>query len=110
MPLGARVIYTNADAATDGTAGDWYAVTWMWHNGPVAQRVTVMVSQTMDRQPPPPAALSLVETALRPAMWVARQQPDAIARIDPRVSQRAADVVNLLVREGITAGEAPAGA
>lgn len=109
MPLGARVIYTNADTATDGAGGDWYAITWMWNSGDVSQRVTVMVSQTIgDNQPPPaPAALSLVETALRPAMWVARQQPHETGRVDPRVSQRAAGVVSLLVRHGAIAGEAP---
>jgi hypothetical protein len=98
MPPGARVIYTNADTATDGAGEDWYAVTWMWRNGNESQRVTVLVSQSIgdDRQPPPPAPLSLVDTALRPAMWVARQQPDAIARIDPLVSQRAADIVRRL--------------
>jgi hypothetical protein len=111
MPLGSRVIYTNADTATDGAGGDWYAVTWMWHSGDVSQQVTVTVSQTIggDQPPPAPTGLSLVETALRPAMWLARQQPHQTGRVDPRVSQRAAQVVGLLVRHGALAGEAPPG-
>lgn len=111
MPLGARVIHTNADTATDGAGGDWYAVTWLWHSGDVSQQVTVTVSQTVggDQPPPAPAGLSLVQTALRPAMWLARQQPHQTGQVDPRVSQRAAEVVGLLVRHG-AAGEAPPGA
>jgi hypothetical protein len=111
MPVGARAIYTNADTATDGTGTDWYAVTWMWHSGDVSQRVTVIVSQSVDgdQLPPPPAALSLVETALRPAMWIGRQQPDETGRVDPLVSQRAAEVVALLSRSGGSGDETPAG-
>ncbi|HEX7823624.1 MAG TPA: hypothetical protein VF477_01855, partial [Mycobacterium sp.] len=111
MPLGARVIHTNADTATDGAGGDWYAVTWLWHSGGVSQQVTITVSQTVgsDQPPPAPAGLSLVQTALRPAMWLARQQPHQTGQVDPRVSQRAAEVVGLLVRHGAT-GETPPGA
>lgn len=111
LPLGARVIYTNADTATHGAEGDWYALTWVWRSGDLSQQVTVIVSQTTDgdQPPPPPAALSLVGTALRPAMWMGRQQPDDIGRVDPAVSQRAVEVVALLARYGVTGDEAHAG-
>jgi hypothetical protein len=100
MPLGARVIHTNADTATNGAALDWYAVTWTWHTGDTSQRVTVIVSQALsgDQPPPPPAPLSMVAAVLRPAMWVTRQQPDAESRVDPLVSQRAIEVASLLLR------------
>jgi hypothetical protein len=113
MPPGARVIYTNSDSATDVAGGDWYAVTWMWRSGNVSQQVTVTVSQTIEgnQPPPPPTGLSLAETALRPAMWLARQQPHQTGQVDPRVSQRAAQVVSLLLRHGsVVADEASPGA
>jgi hypothetical protein len=112
MPHGARVIHTNADTATDGAGRDWYALTWIWRSGDVSQRVTVIVSQTIgdDQPPPPPSPLSLVDTALRPAMWIARQQPDDVGLVDPMVSQRAAEIVRLLVRHGAIGHESPAGA
>ncbi|WP_237570367.1 hypothetical protein [Mycolicibacterium lacusdiani] len=111
VPLGARVIKTNADAATDGAGHDWYAVTWTWHAGALSQRVTVVVSQTIggDRTPPAPQPLSLLDTAVRPALWVARQQPNAAGTVDPRVSQRATQVMSLLAPPADVAAEAPAG-
>lgn len=111
MPSGARVIHTDADTATNGAQGDWYAVTWVWRTGEVSQRVTVIVSQTIrgDQAPPPPAPLTLVDTAVRPVMWVARQQPDAISRVDPLVSQRADALVRLLVDGGVRPDEMPTG-
>lgn len=111
VPLGARVIHTNADAATDGAGRDWYAVTWTWRAGALNQRVTVVVSQTIDgdQTPPAPQPLSLVHTAVRPALWVARQQPSADGTVDPRVSQRATQVMSLFAPPADVAAEAPAG-
>lgn len=98
MPVGARVIHTNADAATYGAA-DWYAVTWVWRIGTAYQRVTVIVNQTAgsDQPPPAPAALSLIDTSIKPALWIARQQPDGSGHVDTRVVARAAEVIGLLV-------------
>lgn len=109
VPSGARVIHTNADAATDGTGNDWYAVTWTWRAGALSQRVTVVVSQTIggDRTPPAPQPLSLLQTAVRPALWIARQQPNAAGTVDPRVSQRATQVMSLLAPPADVAAEAP---
>jgi hypothetical protein len=105
------VIQTNADAATDGAGHDWYAVTWTWRAGALSQRVTVVVSQTIgaDRTPPAPQPLSLLQTAVRPALWVARQQPNAEGTVDPRVSQRVTQVISLLAPPADVAAEAPAG-
>ena len=98
MPAGARVIHTNADAATDGTVIDWYAVTWVWQSGTASQRVTVIVNQSTgsDQLPPPPAPLSLLDTSIKPALWIARQQPDNGGQVDKVVIQRAATVISLL--------------
>jgi hypothetical protein len=99
MPSGARVIHSNADAATDAAAVDWYAVTWMWKTGDAYQRVTVIVNQTSksDVPPPAPAALSLLDTSIKPALWLARQQPDGVGQVDPWVVARADRVIKLLM-------------
>ena len=99
MPAGARVIHSNADATTDAAAVDWYAVTWVWKAGSGYQRVTVIVNQKLDSEAPPPApeALSLMDTSITPALWLARQQPDSTGLVDPAVIERADDVVGLLL-------------
>lgn len=99
MPAGARVIHTNADAATDGAVVDWYAVTWVWQSGTASQRVTVIVNQTAgsDQPPPAPAPLSILDTSIKPALWIARQQPDDGGQVDVLVAKRAAAVINQLV-------------
>jgi hypothetical protein len=104
-PAGARVIHSNADATADSANVDWYAVTWMWKTGDAYQRVTVIVNQTpgSDALPPPPAALSFLDTSIKPALWLARQQPDGIGQVDPLVVARADDVVKLLVTSSGTA-------
>jgi hypothetical protein len=111
MPLGARVIHSNADAATDAAGHDWYAVSWLWRTPDAFQRVTVIVSQTIgaDQPPPAPTPLSFLDASLRPAMWIARQQPDVSGQVDELVTRRADDVVKRLVATGSGTG-APAGA
>ena len=109
MPAGARVIHSNADATTDASAVDWYAVTWVWKAGPAYQRVTVIVNQKLDSDAPPPApeALSLKDTSITPALWLARQQPDSSGKVDPAVIERADSVVGLLLESsGDEAGKA----
>lgn len=99
MPFGVRTIHSNPDTATDTTRQDWYAVTWLWRTPDAYQRITVVVGQNVgDNQPPPePAPLSLLDTSLKPALWVARQQPDASGQVDELVTRRATEVVNRVV-------------
>jgi hypothetical protein len=98
MPAGARIIHSNADATTDAAAVDWYAVTWVWKAGAAYQRVTVIVNQALDSAtgPPAPEALSLLDTSVKPALWLARQQPDSSGQVDPLVIERADQVIQLL--------------
>ena len=65
-------MHSNADAATDSAARDWYAVTWVWRVPGAYQQVTVIISQvlTSDDPPPPPQPLSVSETIAGPAAWV----------------------------------------
>lgn len=99
MPAGARVIHSNADATTDAADADWYAVTWMWKTGDAYQRVTVIVNQApkSEAPPPSPAALSFLDTSIKPALWLARQQPDGAGQVDPLVVARADAVIKLLM-------------
>lgn len=95
LPAGARTIHSNADAATTGTDGQWYAITWTWHTPTVHQQVTVIVSQALTgaTPPPPPAPLSVSAMSLAPALWLARQQPDDNGQVDESVRARASDLV-----------------
>lgn len=95
LPTGARTIHSNADAATTGTDGQWYAITWTWHTPTVHQQVTVIVSQALTgaAPPPPPAPLSVSAMSLAPALWLARQQPDDTGRVDELVRARASALV-----------------
>ena len=80
-----------------------------WKAGPAYQRVTVIVNQKLDSDAPPPApeALSLKDTAIAPALWLARQQPDSSGKVDPAVIERADSVVGLLLESsGDEAGKA----
>jgi hypothetical protein len=111
MPAGARVIHSNADATTDAGAVDWYAVTWVWKVGSTYQRVTVIVNQKLDSDAPPPApeALSLIDTSITPALWLARQQPDSTGKVDPLVIERADNVVGRLLESSGDEGRKDAG-
>ena len=99
MPPGARIIHSNADATMDAAAIDWYAVTWAWEAGDAHQRVTVIVNQAIlsDVPPPAPEALSFLDSSVKPALWLARQQPDSTGQVDPIVIERANHVIELLV-------------
>ncbi|TRW82706.1 hypothetical protein FK535_12115 [Mycolicibacterium sp. 018/SC-01/001] len=96
LPAGARVLHSNADAVTSGADTPWYAVTWTWTSGPVHQRITVIVSQSLTGSipPPAPAPLSLPDTSVRPLLWLARQQPDDTGGIDDLVAARVRTVVD----------------
>jgi hypothetical protein len=99
LPLNARVAHSNADAATDGAAQNWYAVTWVWRTADVYQQVTVVVNQsaTSEDSPAAPAPLSVAETVVKPILWVARQQPEWVGGVDKRVVKRADEIVRTLV-------------
>ncbi|BBY80580.1 hypothetical protein H7I53_11465 [Mycolicibacterium pulveris] len=105
-PPGARVVHSNADAATYGDDQHWYAVTWDWHAASAYQRVTVIVSQAFDGRdmPPAPAPLSLVDTSVRPALWTTRQQPHVDGEVDPAVINRADRLTRQLVRSAEVVG------
>lgn len=84
LPAGARIAHTNADAARDGRNTDWVAIAWEWQAGNVFQRVTIVADQspTGGRRLPEPSPVSVLDVSLRPALWVARQQPDAAGDVD----------------------------
>lgn len=110
IPSGARVVHSNADAATNSDDRHWYAVTWMWRTDNAYQNVTVIVSQALDGRdtPPPPQPISLLDTSLRPALWTTRQQPHVDGQVDPEVIRRANDVARRLVGS-FEPAEAPTG-
>lgn len=98
----ARQAATDSSLATDDRAIDWYIVTWMWRAGESYQQVFVVVNQTWtSHQPPPvPAALSLRANVIGPALWLARQQADPSATVDPLVTNRAQQVVTDVIVAG----------
>ena len=112
LPTGARTIHSDADAATSGTDGQWYAVTWTWHTSTVHQQVTVIVSQALSgaAPPPPPVPLSVSAVSVRPALWLARQQPDDAGPVDDLVRARASDLVQTVTAVARQRTDGPAGA
>ncbi len=92
LPAGSRIAYSNADAATDGAHSDWLVITWEWKTDNVFQRVHVVASQSLtgDRLPPEPQPVRAFDVSLRPALWLARQQPKDAGDVDEVVLQRAA--------------------
>lgn len=84
LPADARIAHTNADAARDGRTSDWVAIAWECQAGSVFQRVTVVAEQspTGGHRLPEPSPVSVLDVSLRPAVWVARQQPDAAGDVD----------------------------
>jgi hypothetical protein len=99
FPVDARMMHSNADAATDATAQNWYAITWVWKTAAAYQQVTVVVNQSAMSPDSPvvPAPLSVADTVMKPILWVARQQPEWVGGVDKRVEKRADDIVRSLV-------------
>jgi hypothetical protein len=99
FPLNARMMHSNADAATDVTAQNWYAITWIWKTARAYQQVTVVVNQSAmsPDSPVAPAPLSMADTVIKPILWVARQQPEWVGGVDKRVEKRADDIVRSLM-------------
>lgn len=99
---GLRSAATDASLATNGSALDWYIVTWLWQAGKDYQQVFVVVNQTWTSHDPPPipAALSLRANAIGPALWLARQQADPSTTVDPLVSARTQQVVGEVIAAG----------
>jgi hypothetical protein len=92
---GALVLATDSSAAADGSADDWYALSWVWTVGETYQQVFVIVSQQPPPQAPPrPVPPSLQFTVLAPVLWVSRQQADPDTTVNAAVSARARRVAN----------------
>ncbi|TFV59163.1 hypothetical protein E4P42_09410 [Mycobacterium sp. PS03-16] len=91
LPAGALMAHTNADTARVGGRDDWLAITWQWRAGEVFQQVTVLSNQSLNsaRSLPAPKPVTLFDASVRPALWVARQQPDSSGVVDPVVLQHA---------------------
>jgi hypothetical protein len=98
LPVGSRIAYSNADAATDGTQSHWLVISWEWQAGNEFQRVNVVASQTLtgDRLPPDPQPVHLLDVSVRPALWVARQQPKDAGDVDDVVLTRALTLATAL--------------
>jgi hypothetical protein len=106
LPAGSRIAYSNADAATDAAHSDWLAITWEWRADNAFQRVYVVASQSLtgDRLPPEPQPVHALDVSLRPALWLARQQPKDSGDVDEVVLQRATALSAALA--GVAAGPA----
>lgn len=92
---GSLVLATDSSAAADGSADDWYALSWVWTVGETYQQVFVIVSQQPPPQAPPrPVPPSLQFTVLAPVLWVSRQQADPDTTVNAAVSARARRVAN----------------
>lgn len=92
--------------------GDGWAITWQWQAGDLFQRVTVLASQSLKSEGslPAPEPVTLFDAAVRPALWVTRQQPDAGGDVDPVVRQHAAALAAALghaAEHDPTTGTAP---
>ena len=112
LPAGARTMHSNADAATTGADAQWYAVSWTWHTPTVHQQVIVVVSQALTgvTPPPPPSPLSMPAVSVRPALWLARQQPDDAGPVDDLVRARANDLAERVTAVAHDRTDGPAGA
>ena len=99
---GARAAATDAAAAADPGAQDWYAVTWLWQVGSAYQQLFVIVNQnwTSTAPPPAPGPLSMQKTVAAPALWLAREQADPSGEVDPIVLARAKQVIADVLRAG----------
>ncbi|CAN5684894.1 hypothetical protein BH09ACT8_BH09ACT8_48330 [soil metagenome] len=99
LPLSTRVLHSNADAATAADPQNWYALTWVWKTDTAYQQVTVVVNQAVASPEAPidPQPLTESRAILEPLLWVARQQPESIGEVDPRVVARADNVMSTLV-------------
>jgi hypothetical protein len=97
LPAGSRIAYSNADAATDGTHSEWFVITWEWKAGSLFQRVNVVASQSLTGDlPPQPQPVNVLDVSLRPALWVARQQPKDPGDVDDVVVERATTLAGAL--------------
>jgi MFS family permease len=94
IPAGTRAFHSDADAAADASSREWYALSWTQRSGPVSQRVTVIVSQSLsgDEPPPAPQPPDLLDASVGSWLWLSRQQPQGLDHVDPLVSKRATTV------------------
>lgn len=106
VPAGAQSIHSDADAATDSTAQNWYALTWVWRVPNAYQRINIVVSQTAaDAEIPDPQPISLGNTLLTPLLWISRQQSDGTGQVGKATVKRATDIASLLTKAGNLQGE-----
>ncbi|AQT78489.1 hypothetical protein B1R94_03380 [Mycolicibacterium litorale] len=98
----ARAAASDSSAATDATAKQWYAVTWVWRTGDTYQQVFVTLNQdpTSAAAPPAPELLSLRDTLAAPVLWLSRQQANPSGEVDSEVSDRANDIIAAILRAG----------
>lgn len=99
-PVDVRAVFSNADMATDTATPQWYALTWDWRTDSGYQQITVVVNQNVAESttpPPAPAALEVVDTLLKPALWIGRQQADDSGRVDDSVILRATEIADRLL-------------
>lgn len=96
-PISVRMAHTEGDAAVTENAVDWYALTWVWRTPTESQQVTVVVAQQDSGRLPDPVPQSLAHTMTNPVIWVVRQQPDPVERIDARVTKAGHRVARDLV-------------
>ena len=101
VPPGAQSLHSDADAATDSTTQNWYALTWIWRIPNAYQRVSVVVSQTVgDAELPDPQPISLSNTLVAPLLWISRQQSDRTGQLSQVTTKRADDIAGLLMKAG----------
>lgn len=99
-PVEVRAVFSDADAAIDTATPQWYALTWDWRTDSGYQQITVIVNQNVAdpaTPPPAPAALEVVDTLLKPALWIGRQQADIPTTVDDIVVRRAAEIADSLL-------------
>lgn len=97
---GAVAAASDSSVATDDSAPQWYAVSWQWRAGNTFQQVFVVVNQDAGSAdaPPEPTPPSLRNAVVDPILWVARQQADPSAMVDPWVRDRAQQVVDSVLQ------------
>jgi hypothetical protein len=93
-----RALSSDISSVNDPGDAQWFTMSWVWRVGDEYQQVTVVVSQNEALRPPDPRPLTLTNTLLDPAVWVARQQPGQSGPVDQWVLNRAAQITGHLLR------------
>ncbi len=98
----ARSAQSDPDAAEADSAGQWYALSWLWQTEHAYERITVVVNQDLNSgtPPSPPQPLTWTNALLEPALWLTRQQPAPIGAVAKRVSRTGALVAERILQAG----------